>query len=369
MSDDAKPPVGPTTRSAQVGDRPAQAALYDLCFEKEDGAVVVPWRYDQNPHGAAITRVAAEADGTFVSHYACNPRVVLHRGEAPERPVVGQTGDVMTHPERRKLGIFSSLDREAMADAKEAGWSMVFGLPNRQSAHIFTRDLGWKAVGTIRPWTFVLTADGRAREERMRAGRLASAAVPWTFWRGTMRRGALRKASFGKVNVVPLPRFEPEVDAVSERVARDFPWMVRRDHAYLNWRFVDAPSGRFQAQGAYAPGVGMVGYCIVQLPTPGEPVGHVVDVVGVDDTAIDACLEAALGHIAKAGAAVARAHAITGSWWERRLRRSGFRAPKKDDHKVVIAHIHDEGHPLAKAALDPSTWYFTDGDRDDELVR
>jgi predicted N-acetyltransferase YhbS len=369
MSTEDQPPEGLTTRAAEAPDRAAQAALYDLCFEKQDGCDVVPWRYDRNPHGQAITRVAVDPEGTFVSHYACSPRVVLHRGEVPEQPIVGQTGDVMTHPERRKLGIFSQLDREAMADASTSGWSMVFGLPNRQSAHIFTRDLGWKAVGKIRPWTFVLAPNTGARTERMRAGRLASAMVPWTFWRGTMRRGALRKNSFGKVNVVPLPRFQAEVDPVGAHVARDYPWMVRRDHEYLNWRFIDAPSGRFQAQGAFESDGRMVGYCIVQLPVQGDPVGHLVDVVGMTDPAIDACVEASLGHLAKSGASVVRAHAIEGSWWERRLRRSGFRGPKRDDYKIVIAHIHDEAHPLAGAGLDPSSWYFTDGDRDDELVR
>lgn len=369
MSEPSEARATLTTRAVGPADRPAQAALYNLCFEKQDGEAVVPWRYDRNPHGTAITRIAASAEGEFLSHYACGPRVVLHKGEQLERPIVGQTGDVMTHPGHRKLGIFSSLDREAMADAKQAGWPVVFGLPNRQSAHIFTRDLGWKEVGKVRPWTFVLAPDAGAREERMKAGRLASAGVPWTYWRGTMRRGALRNNSFGKVNVVPLSRFEPEVDRLCEEVSRDFPWMVRRDHAYLNWRFTDTPSGRFKAQGAYQPELGMSAYCVVQLPEPGQKVGHLVDLVGLNDQAIDACMEAALGHLRKAGASVARAHAIEGSWWQRRLRSSGFRAGKKDDYKIIIAHILDERSPLAKAALDPASWYFTDGDRDDELVR
>ncbi len=48
---------------------------------------------------------------------------------------------------------------------------------------------------------------------------------------------------------------------------------------------------------------------------------------------------------------------------------AGFRVPKREDHKAIIAHVHEETHPLARAALDPRTWYFTDADRDDERVR
>ena len=366
---DPAAPADVAIRVCTPADRTEQAALYDLCFQKSDGATVVPWRYDGNPQGRAVSLLATEPGGTAVSGYACSPRVVLHRGEEAGGSVVGQTGDVMTHPERRGRGIFRELDRRALQAAREAGWPVVFGLPNRMSAPIFVEKLGWRAVGRLRPWTFVLHPDAAARAERMKAGRLAAAAVPWAYFRGIRRRGRLRGRAFDEVNVVPLPRFDEEVDELTRTVARGWPWMVRRDHAYLNWRFLDAPSGRFRAHGAFEPGGALRGYCIVQLPERGEPVGWVVDVVGVDDAALDGAMEAALGHLHKAGASVARAHAIEGSWWQRQLRRAGFRAAKKGDHKIVIAHPLDEAHPLARAALDPASWYFTDGDRDDELVR
>lgn len=360
---------GLTISVCGAGDRGLQAELYDRCFGRTDGATTLPWRYDENPHGAAVTLVATTEDGRAVSGYACSPRIVLSHGVELERCRVGQTGDVMTVPERRGEGIFSALDRAAMERAAEAGWPVVFGLPNRQSAEIFTTKLGWRAVGCIRPWTFVLHADAAARAERMRAGRLAAAAVPLACLAGIRRRGRLRDRSFDTVNVVPIPRFGPDVDAVVTAVAKDWPWMVRRDHGYLNWRFLESPSGRFKAHGAYEQSGTLRGYCIVQLPGAGEAAGHVVDVVGVDDAAFCGALEAALSHLHKAGASVARAHAVAGSWWEARLREAGFRPPKRDDQKIVIARVHDAGHPLAKAALEPASWYFTDGDRDDELVR
>jgi len=361
--------AGISIHVANAGDRQDQAALYDACFDAASGGEILPWRYDQNPHGAAVSLVARTRTGDAVSGYACSPRVVLHRGEEFEGALVGQTGDVMTHPDHRRLGIFSSLDRMAVEQTTERGWPVLFGLPNRQSAHIFTGELGWKAVGRIRPWTFVLHVDAAARAERMRAGRLASALVPWSFWRGLVLRGKLRTRSFDKVNVVPIPRFDASVDEVWESVAREWPWMVRRDHDYLNWRFLDAPSGRFQAHGAFDTTGRQVGYVVVQLPGAGEKVGYLVDLLGLDDVAVAALVEVALRHLHKAGVSVARAHAIAGSWWERTLRGAGFRAGKRDDFKIVIVHTNAANHPLAQAALDPAQWYFTDGDRDDELVR
>ena len=356
-----------STRPATSDDRAAQAALFDRCFDRADGGEVLPWRYNRGPHGEALSTVIDGAKaGQLVASYACGPRVVLDA--SGNEVTIGQTGDVMTDPDQRGKGYFSSLDAATRDRAKAAGWPLVFGLPNRASANLFLERLGWEKVGEIRPWTFVLVADAGAREERMKVSRAASAGVPWTAWRGTMARGKLRKQFFGKINVVPLPKFDAEADEVAKRVAENSPWFIRRDHEYLNWRFFDAPSGRFRAHGVYEPGGALQGWCVVQLPERGETAGYVVDLVAVDDIAFAGAMEAGLGHLRKAGASVARAHAVVGSDWDRRLRRSGFRAPKADDVRPIILKVLDESHPLVATARKPATWFFNDADRDAELI-
>ncbi|QDV06811.1 hypothetical protein Poly30_23260 [Planctomycetes bacterium Poly30] len=347
-------------------DLAAQAALFDRSFDRKDGETVLPWRYRNGPHGEALTTVVEGGESGLAASYACGPRTVLQRGANPV--TVGQTGDVMTDSAFRGKGLFSKLDAETLKLAKEAGWPCVFGLPNRASADIFTQKLGWDAVGEIRPWTFVLVSDAGAREERMKVSRAAASAVPWVAWRGTMARGRLRKAFFGKINVVPIARFKPEADDVQAEVAKNFPWFVQRDHAFLNWRFVDAPSGRFRAHGVYEPGGKMQGWCVVQLPERGETAGYIADITAVDDVAFAGALEAGLGHLRKAGASVARAHAIVGSSWERQLKGSGFRPSKPEDVRPIILHTLDPSHPVVAAAKNPSSWFFTDADRDAELI-
>ncbi len=358
-----QPDSSASFRSASTEDREAQAALFDRCFSREDGGEVLPWRYDQGPHGAALTTVVDGDEGLLAS-YACGPRRLAGDREV----LVGETGDVMTAPDARGGGLFSGLDRATMAAARDAGWPVVFGLPNRASAHIFVRDLGWEEVGQLRPWTFVLVGDAGARAERMKVSRLAAATVAWTAWRGTMARGRLRKRFFARCNVVPIARFKPEADAVAETVAARHPWFIRRDHEYMNWRFVDAPSGRFRCHGVYQPDGSMCGWCVVQLPERGETAGYVVDLVAVDDVAFAAALEAGLGHLRKAGASVARAHAVVGSGWEQELKGSGFRPSKADDVRPIIMHVLDEGHPISEVARQPSKWFWTDADRDAELI-
>ena len=110
-----------------------------------------------------------------------------------------------------------------------------------------------------------------------------------------------------------------------------------------------------------------MGYVVVQLPRAGETLGYLVDVLALDERALAAALSAGLASLERAGAGAVRATAIDGSW-SGVLQRSGFLAPKADNHLRVIVWENDPAHPLCRAAADLSRWYLTDGDRDDETM-
>lgn len=349
-------------RLSTAEDRAAQGALFDRCFGRSGGEEALRWRYDGCPHGTTIAPVALREDA-LVASYACSPRRVLHRG-TPLAPAVGQTGDVMTEPGLRSRGVFTSLHWQAIAAARRAGWPAVWGLPNQSSGRIFFQKLGWVLAGHIGPWNFVLHGDGRGRRERLVNGRLASFGAPLAAWRGRFARRALRCSG---LEVRSLQRFPVEVDALAVEVARRFDWMTARDKAYLDWRFLDAPSGRFRALGVFDGSGALVGYAVAQLPCPDAALGFVVDLVGIDDGAEGAALEAALALLDAHGAAVVRGYAMQGSAWWHLLARAGFRPPR--GVKPVGAYPLDPDHPLASATMHTGRWCFMDGDRDDETAR
>jgi hypothetical protein len=254
-----------------------------------------------------------------------------------------------------------------MQAAKERGWPLVFGLPNRRSAHIFL-ELGWEKIGTLRPWTFALANTASARRERATDGRVAGWLWPWTVLRARSARRALFRAGAQGLRALELERFPVAVEALSRAVEKRFAFMVRRDAAYLDWRFVCSPSRLHRAIGVYDASGDLAGYAVVQIPREGECVGYLVDVLARDDAALALAMGAGLDRLAASGAALVRATAIDGSWWSTRLAGAGFVPPKPENHLTVIVHAHDRDHPLAQAARDASTWYLTDGDRDDETM-
>ncbi len=356
--------------SCGPAERAEQTRLFNACFRKSLEASALEWRYDRNPHGRAVSLVArpsGEAGHDGVSGYACSPRLALARGDEATLAPIGQTGDVMTHPDWRKRGIFSDLDRRAMAETRDLGWPLVFGLPNRRSAHIFLT-LGWEQVGRIRPWTFCLRVSREARAVRRVDGRWRALRLPAARRRGAAARRRLRAASEGRFGVRRIERFDAAVDALSREVEPRFALMVRRDHAYLNWRFIDTTTGLHTPLGVYDAAGELCGYVIVQRPREGEVVGYLVDVLARDEAALAQALEAELAQLEATGAELVQATAVDDSWWEAELRRAGFEPPRAENHLIVIVHLHDPAHPLARAARDASGWYLTDGDRDDETM-
>lgn len=352
--------------SCGPAQRAEQAQLFNACFAKTIDAAGLTWRYDDNPHGSASSFVTRTSAGLAVSGYACSPRRMLTGTDEATLAAVGQTGDVMTHPDWRKRGLFSDLDRAAMAETGARGWPLIFGLPNRRSAHIFLT-LGWERVGTVRPWCFVIKSDAAARAMRHREGRLAGLLTPLAAARG---RGARRRlaGALERFEVIRLESFPPEVLELSRATEARHEAMVRRDAEYLNWRFVKSPSGLHRILGLFEGGE-LAAYAVIQVPRPGgTPGGFLVDVLARDDEAQHAAVAAGLAELQRLGASFVQATAIDGSSWSRTLEQTGFQPPKPDNHLIVILYVHDPEHPLVAAARNPAGWYFTDGDRDDETM-
>ncbi|HUR29469.1 MAG TPA: GNAT family N-acetyltransferase [Planctomycetota bacterium] len=370
ISDMSSPQVAQDLAAFEIhacgpSDRAEQVRLFNACFKKAIDIAGLVWRYDENPVGAAISLLARPAGKDGVSGYACNPRLATTRGESAA--VIGETGDVMTHPDWRKRGIFSELDRAAMARAKEQGWPLVFGLPNRRSAHIFL-ELGWERVGTLRPFTCVLADVAAARSERAKEGRLAGWTTGFALRRSRRARARASVIAAGHVLRAIEQGFPAATDELSRTVEKRFAFMVRRDKAYLDWRFLSGPARLHRAFEVRDAAGAFAGYCVVQLPRPGSVVGFLVDVLARDDAAFAAAIQGGIEALEQGGAALVQATAIDGSWWEAQLRAHGFLAPKRENFLTIILHVHDAAHPLAAAARDPRSWYFTDGDRDDETM-
>jgi len=207
------------------------------------------WQYEANPHNpSAQPRIWIAREGTMlVGQYATMPVRLAVAG----REIDASWGmDVMVAPERQRQGLgevlFNTWDRHV-------GASLGLGL-SASSYRLFQK-LRWPDVGPLPCLVKPLTRRAlRVPSWTMALNRLVSAATfPVVQWVGRERPLA--------ADIRPIRHFDAGFDRLWERLAPRFDFAVRRDAAYLNWKYIEPPHVR---------------YHVVSLTRDGETAGYAV---------------------------------------------------------------------------------------------
>jgi GNAT superfamily N-acetyltransferase len=233
-------------------DRRAVDALYRRVFGSdaaEASRLRWDWQYRRNPNnpgGEPEIWVAREGPA-IVGQYATMPVRLSVKG----REVHGSWGmDVMVAPERQRRGIGEVLFRTW---DRNVGASLGLGLSDA-SYRLFQK-LRWPDVGPV-PCLIKPLSRRAFRHPRwpVPVNRLISA-VTWPVVLIISRARPLR------AEVRMIQRFDDSFTRLWETLAPKFDLSVRRDAAYLNWKFASAPHVR---------------YLIAALLRDGQPAGYAV---------------------------------------------------------------------------------------------
>jgi predicted N-acetyltransferase YhbS len=233
-------------------DRRAVDALYRRVFGNDAAdasRLRWDWQYRRNPNnpgGEPEIWIAREGPA-IIGQYATMPVRLNVQG----REVRGSWGmDVMVAPERQRRGLGEVLFRTW---DRNVGASLGLGLSDA-SYRLFQK-LHWPDVGPVPCLVKPLTRRAfRHPRWPVAINRLISA-VMWPLVAIVARARPLR----AEVRIVQ--RFDDSFTQLWEQLAGKFALAVRRDAAYLNWKFVGAPHVR---------------YCIAALLREGRTAGYAV---------------------------------------------------------------------------------------------
>lgn len=309
------------------------------------------WQYLDNPladeEGVQIW-VAREGE-TLLGQYASMP-VRLHWGGQELRSSWGM--DVFLRPEARGKGIGALLFTT---------WSdhvdVALGLGLTPSSYGLFKKLRYADVGPVPFFQRLLDPVAVARR---RLGPWLGAAA------GLLLRGALavgwpeRALAGSAVTVAPITGFGAEYDTLWERCRSGYAMCVRRDAAYLNWKYVSCPTRRYALHEARRGGA-LAGFAVSRHEDyRGLRLGWIVDVFAEaqDAAAKDALLGAVLQGFRDAGVARAQAFAMNAAL-AADLRRRGFSATPSPMQFCVRASV-----PSAEVFADPGRWHVVFGDSD-----
>jgi GNAT superfamily N-acetyltransferase len=226
-------------------DRDAIDALYRRVFgpdAAEASRLRWDWQYrlnPQNPGSDPLIWIAREGP-SIIGQYATMPVALSVKGQ----DVIGSWGmDVMVAPERQRQGLgellFNTWDRHV-------GASLGLGLS--PSSHRLFQKMRWPEVGPVPYLVKPLTRRAFRRAEwPMVLNRLVSAVtLPY------VKFVARQKPLSGEVRLIR--RFDASFDRLWARLAPRFDVAVRRDAAYLQWKFVSPPHVRYAIAALYRDG-------------------------------------------------------------------------------------------------------------------
>ena len=220
----------------RADDRRAVDSLYRRVFgfdAAESSRLRWEWQYRRNPNnpgGEPEIWVAREGPA-IIGQYATMPVRLSVTG----KEVKGSWGmDVMVAPERQRRGLGEVLFRTW---DRNVGASLGLGL-SEASYRLFQK-LNWPDVGPV-PCLIKPLSRRAFRHPRwpVPINRLISA-VTWPFVMIVARARPLR------AEVRLVQRFDESFTELWEKLAPKFDVAVRRDAAYLNWKYASAPHVRY----------------------------------------------------------------------------------------------------------------------------
>lgn len=330
-----------TIRSYQPGDEHGILQTFNLVFREVCGPAYVDrtlqqwrWQYLDNPVGHRMS-LAVAPDGTIVSQYAGVPLLAdTPHGEQTFVHCV----DSMTHPAWRgglkRPGIFVITGLPFSAHSRKIGDAVLYGFPVDVAFRIGSRYLEYH---------FLRVIDFLVRE-------VASGVI-----------AAPPQVQLERVAAVPK-----DVDELYERVRADKLLLLRRDHRYLHWRYVQNPARDDYELWTARRGRELAGLLVLK---PGS--GLAPDAATVADWMVqegDAEATDALLHVATRRAAEEgkqRLMTVFPEWsseWRAFEQRGFEKTPSKTwlERRLVFLIT---GSPLTEAGLQTDWWYAL-GDSD-----
>jgi len=217
-------------------DRRAVEALYRRVFGNdaaEASRLRWEWQYRRNPNNPGQEpEIWIAREGTaIVGQYATMPVRLSVKGQE----VQGSWGmDVMVAPERQRQGLGELLFRTW---DRNVGASLGLGLSD--SSYRLFQKLNWRDVGPVPCLVKPLTRRALRRPNwPVPINRLVSA-LTLPIVKIVARTRPLR------AEVRLIQRFDDSFNVLWDELAPKLDFAVRRDAAYLNWKFVSAPHVRY----------------------------------------------------------------------------------------------------------------------------
>jgi hypothetical protein len=263
------------SRPVTPGDFDEVAELLHRIFGVRRTAEVLRWKF-MGCAGRPIGSVALTQGDRIVGFLGQIPVRVRVMGR---EVAAAQGADMGILDEHRRLDAFLRLTQTSVAALREAGVALTYGMPTAEAASATAELLGQKWLSALPLLVRPLRADAQGMPG---AGARFLARVLSSADRFLLNRIGHATA---RLRVTRVTRFDSRFDRFWCTFRDDYPVMLVRDAAYLNWRYVDAPATVYERVCVEDVASGRVeGYVVLGVCRRGLQLrGQIADLVTVRD--------------------------------------------------------------------------------------
>ena len=268
------------------------------------------------------------------------------------------TADFVVHPMFRNRGVGPLLLREVSSE-----FDFLMALGTNDLSYPLYKKAGWADLGNVPHYIKVL--DVHAILARLLPVSLQGVLA----WPGNLLLRSVQRfgeRSHPEVRVSPVDRFGPEFDDLWDRISPNFTCIVRRDHVYLNWKYMEQPRMRYVGFRADCSGQ-LRGYVVVRkTQDPFVFYGVVVDMFADPDDGevIDALLQAAVSYLQHEGATFVRC-CTSQERYQAILKRHGF-VERPSQIRFMFCVRSGRKYPMGAHRF--SSWFLMKGDSDMDRI-
>ena len=266
--------------------------------------------------------------------------------------------DLMVRSDWRLKGVAPALFASSTAAVE-----ILLGLGVEDEAYRTIRRGGWKDIG--RMTYFARPVDPQACGAGLNAPKLVTRLAPKAMFSGTARAAGSLAGGLTRTALDRVDAFDERIDAIWSDSKSDYPVVVKRDHAYVRWRFDECPQ-RERYQRYYLVRQGKaVGYAVARLTRwHGHVAASVVDYFAPRKL-VAAMLALTFAELARQSA-VAVFVDVVHSGVETALKALGCLRVRES--KRFAYKLPDPESPLAARLGDRSGWLVTAADADYEHI-
>ena len=232
------------------------------------------WNYIDNPAGDSMILIA-DHEGKLVG---ARSTIRVKMKIAGETVTASENTDLMTHPDYRRQGIFSSLEKKSFDQLKDEGVYITYSFPGPMSYPGYIKSGKFFDIHAIRTVIKPVNLENTLKRRIKNKFLLKICTVAGSIFINIFYR-AKKPPEVDGLTITKISSFDDRINDFWKEISNDHEIIVVRDKEYLNWRYVDVPDVEYTIYLAEEGGE-ICGYIVLKcVKEEGSASGYVIDII------------------------------------------------------------------------------------------